>query len=128
MLVVTTDPLPRYVIRRVLGAVHGVTARQRNKFAEGVTALSGGLDPYMPAKLAHSRDEAVAGMTRQAYRRGGNAVVGMRFDHRDVSDSWIEICAYGTAVLAVPANARVPAERADGAEPVEPAQPRQGSR
>jgi uncharacterized protein YbjQ (UPF0145 family) len=140
MLVVTTDLLPGYVIRHVLGEVHGVTARPRNKFAEGVTQLSGGLDPYMPTKLAHSRDEAIAGMTRQAYRRGGNAVVAMRFDHRDVSDSWTEICAYGTAVFAVPAAGRVPPQReaghdraggagqADGAEQAAPVRPRQDSR
>jgi uncharacterized protein YbjQ (UPF0145 family) len=135
MLVVTTDLLPGYVIRRVLGEVHGVTARPRNHFAEGVKELSGAIDPRMPANLAHSRDEAVADMTRQAYRRGGNAVVGMRFDHRDVSSGWTEICAYGTAVLAAPvhrAAERSAAERSgaerSGAERVAPARPREGVR
>jgi hypothetical protein len=42
-------------------------------------------------------------MLGRAYRRGANAVVGMRFDHRSISESWTEICAYGTAVFVTPA-------------------------
>jgi uncharacterized protein YbjQ (UPF0145 family) len=26
----------------------------------------------------------------------------MRFDNRDITGNWVEICAYGTAVVAVP--------------------------
>jgi uncharacterized protein YbjQ (UPF0145 family) len=54
----------------------------------------------MAAALAHWREEAVARMTEAAERRGANAVVGMRFDHREITDYWAEICAYGTAVVA----------------------------
>jgi uncharacterized protein YbjQ (UPF0145 family) len=43
-------------------------------------------------------------MSEEAQRRGGNAVVGMRFDHRDISDMWVELCAYGTAVYVVGAG------------------------
>jgi len=31
-------------------------------------------------------------------------VVGMRFDNRDITGRWVEICAYGTAVLAIPVS------------------------
>jgi hypothetical protein len=34
--------------------------------------------------------------------RGGNAIVAMRFDTTELGDVWTEICAYGTAVQAVP--------------------------
>ena len=34
----------------------------------------------------------------------------MRFDHRDITSQWIELCAYGTAVMAAPVEQ--PAERA----------------
>jgi hypothetical protein len=46
-------------------------------------------------------------MSKMAYARGANAVVCMRFDHRDISASWTEICAYGTAVFVVPARPAV---------------------
>ena len=37
-----------------------------------------------------------------ARARGGNAIVAMRFDTTELGDVWTEICAYGTAVQAVP--------------------------
>jgi Putative heavy-metal-binding len=44
-------------------------------------------------------------MTRlinEARSKGGNAIIGMRFDATEIGDVWTEICAYGTAVQAVP--------------------------
>jgi hypothetical protein len=41
-------------------------------------------------------------MLEEARGRGGNAVVGMRFDTSDLGDVWTEVCAYGTAVVAIP--------------------------
>jgi uncharacterized protein YbjQ (UPF0145 family) len=38
----------------------------------------------------------------EARSRGGNAIVAMRFDTTELGDVWTEICAYGTAVQAVP--------------------------
>jgi uncharacterized protein YbjQ (UPF0145 family) len=102
MLVVTTESVPGYQVRQVVGRVLGVTARSQNPFAEGIKALTGGVDPKMPHMLTQWREEAIARLVRQAQRQGANAVIGMRFDHRDVGTHWTEICAYGTAVLVVP--------------------------
>ncbi|HEX5596993.1 MAG TPA: heavy metal-binding domain-containing protein, partial [Micromonosporaceae bacterium] len=30
---------------------------------------------------------------------GANAVLGMQFEHREVGEMWMEVCAYGTAVV-----------------------------
>jgi uncharacterized protein YbjQ (UPF0145 family) len=98
MLVVTTEQVPGYEIIDVLGEVMGVTARTRNPYAEGVKALSGQVNPGGSRALAGWREEAIVDMIATAQRRGANAVIGMRFDHRDISSSWAEICAYGTAV------------------------------
>jgi hypothetical protein len=49
-------------------------------------------------------------MAYHARNAGANAVLGMRFDHRVISESWVEICAYGTAVVAV-AIGGVPGQR-----------------
>jgi uncharacterized protein YbjQ (UPF0145 family) len=106
MLVVTTEWVPGYEVRDVLGEVHGITARSRNVYNEGIKLLSGGSNPRMSIALSRWRDEAVAQLSQRAYLRGANAVVCMRFDHRDLSTHWTEICAYGTAVFVVPTPVR----------------------
>ena len=121
MLVVTTDNVAGYEVRAVIGEVVGVTARTLNPFVEGVKSLNGRLNPQLIRLLAQIRQEAVAHMVDAAGRRGANAVVGMRFDHRAVTGSWNEVCAYGTAVLlaavTVPATAG-PAGTATDAAPI----------
>jgi uncharacterized protein YbjQ (UPF0145 family) len=99
MLVVTTEGIPGYEVRAVIGEVVGVTARTFNPFIEGVKSLNGRLNPQLVRLLAQIRQEAVANMVEAARRRGANAVIGMRFDHRGVTGAWNEVCAYGTAVL-----------------------------
>jgi uncharacterized protein YbjQ (UPF0145 family) len=109
MLVVTTEGIPGYEVRAVIGEVVGVTARSFNPFVEGVKSLNGRLNPQLQRLLAQIREDAVAHMAESAESRGANAVIGMRFDHRGVTNSWNEVCAYGTAVLAVPIPATVAA-------------------
>lgn len=105
MLAVTIDTLPGFEIRTVIGEVVGATVRPWNTYTEGVRTLSGATNPTprMDRAVARHREEAIARMVERAYRLGANAVVGMRFDHRSISDGWNEICAYGTAVVVVPA-------------------------
>ena len=52
--------------------------------------------------LAQSRREAMGQLVAEAQDRGGNAVIAMRFDVSELGDALTEICAYGTAVQAVP--------------------------
>ncbi len=104
VLVVTTDSIPGYEVRAVIGEVVGVTARTFNPYIEGVKSLNGRLNPQLLRLLAQIRQEAVAHMVAAAERRGANAIVAMRFDNRDVTPPWREVCAYGTAVLVVPAD------------------------
>ena len=104
MMVVTTEGIPGYEVRAVIGEVVGVTARTFNPFIEGVKSLNGRLNPQLVRLLAQIRQEAVAHMVDAAKRRGANAIIGMRFDHRDVTSAWREVCAYGTAVLVVSAT------------------------
>jgi uncharacterized protein YbjQ (UPF0145 family) len=104
MLVVTTESIPGYEVTAVIGEVVGVTARTFNPFIEGVKSLNGRLNPQLVRLLTQIRQEAVARMIDAAQRRGANAVIGMRFDHREVTHSWNEVCAYGTAVLVASVN------------------------
>jgi uncharacterized protein YbjQ (UPF0145 family) len=104
MLVVTTDSIPGYEVRAVIGEVVGVTARTFNPYVEGVKSLNGRLNPQLVRLLTQIRQEAVARMVDAAERRGANAILGMRFDNRDVTPPWREICAYGTAVVIISAT------------------------
>ncbi len=105
MLIVTTNDLPGWEIRRVCGEVFGLTVRSRNAFSQmgaGFKAMFGGELQGMTKNLAESRNEAMGRLIAEARNRGGNAIVATRFDTTEIGDVWTEICAYGTAVEAVP--------------------------
>lgn len=105
MLVVTTNDIAGWEIQRVCGEVFGLTVRSRNAFSQmgaGLKSMFGGELQGMTKNVAQSRNEAMGRLIEEARNRGGNAVVGMRFDTCDLGDVWTEICAYGTAVQAVP--------------------------
>ena len=55
--------------------------------------------------LVQTRARAIGQMMAAARRRGANAILGMRFDNRDITSMWVEIVAYGTAVVVVPVTA-----------------------
>ena len=105
VLIVTTNDLPGWEIQRVCGEVFGLTVRSRNAFAQigaGFKSMFGGELQGMTKNLAESRNEAMNRLMSEARGRGGNAIICMRFDTTELGDVWTEICAYGTAVQAVP--------------------------
>src|SRR5689334_11895596 len=107
MLVVTTNDIPGWEIQRVCGEVFGLTVRSRNAFSQmgaGLKSMFGGELQGMTKNLTDSRNEVMARMLEQARQKGGNAVVGMRFDTSEMGDTWTELCAYGTAVVAIPVD------------------------
>jgi uncharacterized protein YbjQ (UPF0145 family) len=107
MLVVTMGDLPGYRILAVIGEVVGVTARGQNRFAEGVPT-DGNLSAVDERYLIAARREAVDRMALHARNAGANAVLSMRFAQRAISPDWVEICAYGTAVVAVAQRTGLP--------------------
>jgi hypothetical protein len=56
----------------------------------------------MTRNVLQSRNEAMTRLFAEAQARGGNALVAMRFDTTELGGNWSEICAYATAVVAVP--------------------------
>jgi len=105
MLVTTTNEIPGWQIQRVIGEVFGLTVRSRNAFSQmgaGLKSIFGGELQGMTKNLAESLNEVMNRMLEAARARGGNAVICMRFDTSDMADTWTELCAYGTAVVAVP--------------------------
>jgi uncharacterized protein YbjQ (UPF0145 family) len=107
MLVVTSNDMPGYEIRAVLGEVFGVTVRARNVGAgltAGFRSIGGGEIPEMTQLLLQSRNEAMGRMIYQAQQRGANGIIAFRFDNGEIAGRWTEICAYGTAVWTVPVS------------------------
>ena len=91
MLVVTTDTIAGWEIQRVCGEVFGLSLRVHDRPRHEVER-----------DLADSRTEVIVRMLEHARSKGGNAVVGLRFDSAHGGQRYTELCAYGTAVVAVP--------------------------
>jgi uncharacterized protein YbjQ (UPF0145 family) len=107
MMVVTTNEIAGWEIQRVCGEVFGLTVRSRNAFSQlgaGFKSMFGGELQGMTKNLAESRNEVMGRMLEHARSKGGNAVIGMRFDTSEMGDVWTELCAYGTAVVAIPTS------------------------
>jgi uncharacterized protein YbjQ (UPF0145 family) len=107
MMVVTTNEIPGWEIQRVCGEVFGLTVRSRNAFSQigaGFKSMFGGELQGMTRNLTDSRNEVMGRMLEHARQKGGNAVIGMRFDTSEMGETWTELCAYGTAVVAVPVS------------------------
>ncbi|UQX87763.1 heavy metal-binding domain-containing protein [Jatrophihabitans telluris] len=105
MLCVTSNDIPGWEIQRVCGEVFGVTVRSRNigsQLGAGFKSLVGGELQGMTKQVIESRNEAMGRLFAEAQARGGNALVAMRFDTTELGGNWSEICAYGTAVVAIP--------------------------
>ncbi|HTZ42245.1 MAG TPA: YbjQ family protein [Jatrophihabitans sp.] len=105
MLCVTMNDIPGWEIQRVCGEVFGVTVRSRNAFSQlgaGFKSMVGGELGGMTRNVIDSRNEAMTRLFAEAQARGGNALVAMRFDTTELGGNWSEICAYGTAVVAIP--------------------------
>ncbi len=96
--VVTMDSVPGREIAEVVGDVVGVVARTRELRPD----LRGGnpIDGYV-TMLTESRQDAVNRLAEMAQAAGADAVVGLRFDCSEITQSLSEVAAYGTAVTLV---------------------------
>lgn len=105
MLIVTSNDIPGHRIDAVFGEVMGLTVRSRDITAQvmaGFRSLGGGEVLEMTRALYESRQQVMARMVDEAEQRGANAIIAMRFDTSGIGPNWTEICAYGTAVFAIP--------------------------
>jgi len=101
MLITTMNDVPGHEVTDVYGEVFGLTVRSRNvgsQIGAGLKSILGGELKGMTKALADSREQVIERLTEEAQKRGGNAVLAMRFDTSEMGGTWTEICAYGTAV------------------------------
>ncbi|MFD7258141.1 YbjQ family protein [Streptomyces sp. NPDC059874] len=107
ILVVTTNDVPGYRVEQVIGEVFGLTVRSRHlgsQIGAGLKSMIGGELKGLTKTLVETRNQAMDRLIEQAKARGANAVLMMRFDVTDAADVGTEVCAYGTAVVLVPAS------------------------
>ncbi len=50
-------------------------------------------------KLYSARNDAISRVVAEAQGRGGNAVIGLRFDAGELAGAFSQVCAYGTACI-----------------------------
>ncbi|WP_433260834.1 YbjQ family protein [Actinosynnema sp. CS-041913] len=74
VLVVTTNEVPGYQVRQVIGEVFGLTVRSRHVGAligAGLKSIFGGELKGLTKTLVDSRNEAMSRLVEQARSRGG---------------------------------------------------------
>lgn len=109
LLVVTTETVPGYRVREVLGPVYGTMVRSRNVVRTslgGIAAFFGGKQSGDRNMVNQTRDDALTELRSNAQDLGANAVLAMRFDSGEFDSGqgtvMESITAYGTAVVLVP--------------------------
>ena len=95
LVVVTMDSVPGRVVTSVLGDVVGVVARSRELPRE---LRNGNPIEGYESVLTQSRQDAVNRMVEMAAAAGADAVLGLRYDCSEITQSLSEVTAYGTAV------------------------------
>ncbi|MFF8268575.1 YbjQ family protein [Streptomyces sp. NPDC016562] len=107
VLVVTTNDVPGHRVEQVIGEVFGLTVRSRHlgsQIGAGLKSMVGGELRGLTKTLVETRNQAMDRLIDQAKARGANAVLMMRFDVTEAAGVGTEVCAYGTAVVLVPAS------------------------
>lgn len=102
VLISTMNDVPGYRIVRVCGAVYGQTTLSRGfrgTFSADLKALVGGETKEFTIMIHQARETAIERMIAECTKRGGNAVVAMRFDLGTLEGSLAQACAYGTACI-----------------------------
>ncbi len=102
VIIATTDYIPGYRVKKVLGLVSGSVVKARNIGRDIIAALrniAGGEVVEYTELLASSRDEAIKRMIEKAKALGANAVIGVRLVTANIMGGVAEVLVYGTAVI-----------------------------
>ncbi|KAH9990384.1 hypothetical protein F4779DRAFT_610090 [Xylariaceae sp. FL0662B] len=102
--VVTTTmfDIPGYRVLKVLGVVYGLTVRARNIGATigmGIKSLAGGELRWFTNMLYTARNDAISRAVSETKKRGGNAIICLRFESSTFGVNESQCCAYGTAAI-----------------------------
>lgn len=101
VIISTMADLPGHCITKVLGAVYGVTVRSHNVaagWAMGLKDMAGGELNWFTSMLHSCRNDSITRVVQETRKRGGNAIISLRFDTGDLG-GYAQACAYGTACV-----------------------------
>jgi uncharacterized protein YbjQ (UPF0145 family) len=101
-MITTAFDLPGYRVAKNLGVVRGVAVRSRSvlgTLGASLETLVGGNITLFEDMCEKTREQSLQLMMEHAVQRGGNAVIGVRYDATEVMQGVTEVIAYGTAVL-----------------------------
>ncbi|MDP4529070.1 heavy metal-binding domain-containing protein [Alkalimonas delamerensis] len=101
MLFTTTDALPGYVVRSVLGVVTGNVVQSKHvgrDIMAGLKGIVGGELKGYTEMMSEARNKAIQRLVDEASKLGADAVVGIRFSTSSILAGSCELLAYGTAV------------------------------
>ena len=102
ILISNTETIHGKTITSSLGVVTGSTVRAKHigkDILAGLKNIVGGELKAYTELLQESRAEAMNRMLMDCLKRGGNAVVNVRFATSNVANGASELFAYGTAVI-----------------------------
>lgn len=101
MIITTGNEVAGYEIVEYLGIVRGIVVRATGisrGFIGGLKSIAGGNIEEFTHVCETARIEASNRMLAHAKQIGANAIIGMRYDSTQFSESSTEVLAYGTAV------------------------------
>ena len=101
-MVTTAYELPGYRVARTLGLVRGIIVRSRSIFGNigaSLQTIVGGNITLFTDMCEKTREDALELLMEHAAERGGNAIIGVRYDANEVMQGVTEVLAYGTAVV-----------------------------
>jgi uncharacterized protein YbjQ (UPF0145 family) len=121
MIIVTTgNEVSGQSIGGYLGIVRGIVVRTPSitqGLIGGLKSIAGGNIEEYSQVCEEARREAFERMLRHAMQLGADAIIGMRYDATEFSQTATEVLAYGTAVRLVSTSAEIPPiAKAAGAE------------
>ena len=101
MIVTTGNEVEAGKITQYLGVVRGIVVRSPSigqGIMGGLKSIVGGNIEEFAQVCEAARTEAFNRMVQHAHEIGADAIIGMRYDATEFSQSATEVLAYGTAV------------------------------
>ncbi len=102
MIQTTTDNIPGFEVKEVIGVVRGNSVKAKWFGADIGAALKsivgGELRAYQDL-MSQAREQAIQEMAKDAQKLKADAIINIRFTTSQISPGAAEILVYGTAVL-----------------------------
>lgn len=101
MIVTTSNDVTGHRIGKYLGIVRGIVVRSPNiaqGFIGGLKSIVGGNIEAFAQVCETAREHAYLRMVEHAEQLGADAIIAVRYDATEFSQTATEVLAYGTAV------------------------------